>query len=504
MKHGIKLVMLFLSFVFINDFVQAEAVQPKSIGAIQAETKSARQKKIVTFTKAQSQALIYKIRSQIMANNEARALSLLNDYPALDVNVSDKMGYSLLTEAVINVHLDLVKTLLSRGADPNLEYKRGPALLLATTGIVGNFSGPAIDERLRNIAMEDDRMLDEEGIKREMKRLRKDKKLLQKWYRWNEKQRSDQTAIVSMLLMKGADINAIDSSGRNALHLVFSQYMPTYAMVNSLLQAGVKLNIKDMAGMTALDYANRAYHYTGQGRKIIRLLKRKGAKYGKYLDTSAYKKPQPKRVDQKQNMQVENVPGQELRVDGENTIIYDRLILPTKYVKYIKFNRRPGIYDQYVIRNGKTVTNLMNTIWPHTLGIKTKDKVILNYQGEDLYILKPKYYKNGNIKEGILWMKNIKPIKIGNNKVFLSRLELIEFYPGGQIKAASIKYTQSPEGRWVPFLYAGNKGWSWNISFRNKVIFSPEGKTLTVITWIREGGTKGPVWIYIYKVLKKH
>lgn len=80
--------------------------------------------------------------------------------------------------------------------------------------------------------------------------------------------------VAALLISKGADVNAKDSSGLTPLHAV-ARWYPKMAVgiANLLLANGADINLKDNQGRTPVWYAK------GRGNaEVVELLRKHGAK----------------------------------------------------------------------------------------------------------------------------------------------------------------------------------------------------------------------------------
>ena len=156
-------------------------------------------------------------------------------------------GFTALMIAAENGHADVVKELLEKGANVNLENKQGfTALILAAqeghTGVVTELLTKGADVNKTN--------------KRKMTAL-----MLAAF--------EGHTGTVTKLLEKGADVHLSDTDGFTALILAASNGVA--AVVSALLEKGADVNLSDTNG-TALMYAAREGH-----KDVVTELLAKGA-----------------------------------------------------------------------------------------------------------------------------------------------------------------------------------------------------------------------------------
>jgi ankyrin repeat protein len=93
-------------------------------------------------------------------------------------------------------------------------------------------------------------------------------------------------AMIEILLKAGADVNAKEARGVNALMLAVASETQDMKVVERLLKAGADVNARSAAGETALDWANRF-----GSRPVIALLRSAGAREGAPLVTPAAPNP---------------------------------------------------------------------------------------------------------------------------------------------------------------------------------------------------------------------
>lgn len=142
----------------------------------------------------------------------------------LSVNARDRVGWTALMMASLEGLPDVARTLLSRGADPNIRSDRGETALIIASGcfivrtradlVQGRGFGP--DMRVRQL--------------------------------------NAPRTIAEALIRHGADVNAATEDGRTAL---MSAAMHGWVeVVRALIAANAKLNTKDRDGRLAIDYAS--------------------------------------------------------------------------------------------------------------------------------------------------------------------------------------------------------------------------------------------------------
>ncbi|MBN2315462.1 MAG: ankyrin repeat domain-containing protein [Sedimentisphaerales bacterium] len=184
-----------------------------------------------------------------------------------DINAKDKWGCTPLYWSINNKvfpsdndnpPIDSLHLLIANGADVNIEYGDGETALLLAAKAGQTDTVRLLLEAGANINAKDDRgqnalhvMLDIRNASNNRYRLSKD--------------------TLELLLAKGADVNAKDNDGRTPLHLAAES--ADREIVALLLDKGADINAKeDKSGFTALHYAARL----GK-RNIAELLIARGA-----------------------------------------------------------------------------------------------------------------------------------------------------------------------------------------------------------------------------------
>jgi len=74
--------------------------------------------------------------------------------------------------------------------------------------------------------------------------------------------------VITLLLAKGAKLNARDNDGWTAMHYIGQSRFVTKEIVNILIQAGADTNARNDKGQTPLDVAIRAGNDTVSARLI--------------------------------------------------------------------------------------------------------------------------------------------------------------------------------------------------------------------------------------------
>ncbi|MGB6064674.1 MAG: ankyrin repeat domain-containing protein [Desulfomonilaceae bacterium] len=196
-----------------------------------------------------------------------------------DVNATDRNRETALRSAVAGSHTELIKILLKRGANPNVQSHFSTSLELAamkgSTGIVKLLLDSGADANAKSLygkaplisaASEGYtdivELLLDNGANTEMKSAGGDTPLILA----ASKRRAD---IVRLLLNKGADVNARSARGETAL----MRALADLEIVKLLLEKGADVNAKDKHGRTALSIA-----YSHSLSRTARLLKKYGAR----------------------------------------------------------------------------------------------------------------------------------------------------------------------------------------------------------------------------------
>jgi hypothetical protein len=142
----------------------------------------------------------------------------------LNVDAQDGLGWTALMMASLEGLPDVVRTLLSRGANPNLRSEKGEtALIIASGCFIVRTRADLVQER---------------GFATDMR----------------ERQLSAPRMMVEMLLRRGAHVNAATVDGRTALMTAAMHGWVNVAQ--TLIEAGADVDAKDKLQRIAIDYAS--------------------------------------------------------------------------------------------------------------------------------------------------------------------------------------------------------------------------------------------------------
>ncbi|KAF3066896.1 putative ankyrin repeat protein [Trichoderma lentiforme] len=179
-------------------------------------------------------------------NRHEATMKLLLVLKGADLNAKNNRR-TLLMQAVINGHAEIVKLLLQRGADPNTEVYGERPLSLA----------------VKNGHAEIVKLLLQSGADVNAK---PDGGWTALFYAASE----GNEEVVKLLLQSGADVNATDDHGRTALFYAAEE--GNKEVVKVLLQSGTDVNARDDYGQTALIYTAKE-----GSKEVVKLLLQSGA-----------------------------------------------------------------------------------------------------------------------------------------------------------------------------------------------------------------------------------
>ncbi|HAB50883.1 MAG TPA: hypothetical protein DCE80_01665, partial [Ignavibacteriales bacterium] len=221
------------------------------------------------------------------------ALDRVNEYIAKGADVNSCIGYfTPLVYAVIRENLELVKLLITSGADVNLRYTGTPLetaiehgnieivkLLLEKGADVNGVDNPSLPTEFQVTLIS--KTLIESALKPSSK-LSIIKLLIENGANVNIKEKlygdtplmraveRPDVEIVKFILDNGADVNARDNEGRTALmKAVYLKAKYGMNICKILIEYGADVNIENNDGRTALDIAS-------SGEEIKNLLRQAG------------------------------------------------------------------------------------------------------------------------------------------------------------------------------------------------------------------------------------
>lgn len=164
--------------------------------------------------------------------------------------------HSLLEEAVLRGHRDIVELLISRGFDVNKEDETGNIVLME-----------AVCRNDRQIV---ELLIDNGAHVKKANRFGNTP--LHFTASYFEKSYAENRAIADLLISRGADVNAANIDGETPMHWAVGNEN-RYYLLELLISRGADINIKNKKGLSPLKIA-LGYHHS----KIARLLMRHGAR----------------------------------------------------------------------------------------------------------------------------------------------------------------------------------------------------------------------------------
>jgi uncharacterized protein len=177
-----------------------------------------------------------------------------------DLNVQDKHGNTALTFTILNIaQSNMAELLIEKGADVDLQDKDGITPLMKTLIFSSDEAIKKLDDLGYNRIELNPKLKANAELSASLQELAKRVGI------------AESEKIARILIEKGADLNIQDNSGRTALMLAIA--LNKKEIAKNLIMEGADINIKDNAGITALKQA-----LDKQQSEIAKILIENGAK----------------------------------------------------------------------------------------------------------------------------------------------------------------------------------------------------------------------------------
>ena len=208
------------------------------------------------------------VKNLFLSAYDVKAIKFLMEKYHVSVNYVDKKGLMQIHRAVYFFNsVDMIKFLLAHGADVNSQTRSGiTPLMLATSPEIFSFLMKhgadvyAEDQQRRNVLLWQTTLSNSLAII----------KVLVEQYHFNVNQTDEAGRSPLMravergsldaakyLVTSGANVNAVDNEGHNALFYLYKDYEPDKQLLQYLIEQGINVNQLDYSGKNVLFYATK-------------------------------------------------------------------------------------------------------------------------------------------------------------------------------------------------------------------------------------------------------
>lgn len=206
------------------------------------------------------------VKNLFLSAYDVKAIKFLMEKYHVSVNYVDKKGLMQIHRAVYFFNsVDMIKFLLAHGADVNSQTRSGiTPLMLATSPEIFSFLMKhgadvyAEDQQRRNVLLWQTTLSNSLAII----------KALVEQYHFNVNQTDEagksplmravergSLEAAKYLVTSGANVNAVDNEGHNALFYLYKDYEPDKQLLQYLIEQGINVNQLDYSGKNVLFYA---------------------------------------------------------------------------------------------------------------------------------------------------------------------------------------------------------------------------------------------------------
>lgn len=208
------------------------------------------------------------VKNLFLSAYDVKAIKFLMEKYHVSVNYVDKKGLMQIHRAVYFFNsVDMIKFLLAHGADVNSQTRSGiTPLMLATSPEIFSFLMKhgadvyAEDQQRRNVLLWQTTLSNSLAII----------KVLVEQYHFNVNQTDEagrsplmravergSLEAAKYLVTSGANVNAVDNEGHNALFYLYKDYEPDKQLLQYLIEQGINVNQLDYSGKNVLFYATK-------------------------------------------------------------------------------------------------------------------------------------------------------------------------------------------------------------------------------------------------------